>query len=415
MPRFSYIAITNDGKEKKGNIEADNEKAADAILKQQGLRPMRVQPMKGSTPAKAAGDKKGLSFSFGSPRIKGKDLTVFTRQLATLIQAGLPLVRALRTLEKQARKKPLIQVVIKDISDSVESGMTFQEALNSHPKTFTKLYVNMVKAGEASGSLEEVLSRLADFMEKSAKIQGKIKSASTYPAVVMAIAVLITTGLMIFIVPKFEEIFTGMLKGEPLPDLTKFVVGISRFMTSHYIILGGMFIITIVGFKVLKRTEKGQRYIDYLLLNMPPFSSLVIKSSVSRFARTLGTLQKAGVSIIQALKIVRDTSTNSIVADAIQVITEQVTEGEPIARPMEQTGVFPDMVVSMVEVGEETGELSEMLERVADTYDDEVDNAVDAMTSLIEPILIVCLAVVVGFIVIAMFMPMITLIKSISN
>ncbi len=420
MPKFKYIAMDGQGKEKKGSVVADNEQTAAAKLKQQGLFPTSIHKLeenarKKKKAVKAPGEKK-KPFILGTPKIKGKDLTIFTRQLATLIDAGLPLLRALKTLERQSSKKPAQEIVVTDICNSVEGGATFADALGNHPKSFDRLYVNMVRSGEAAGNLEEVLGRLADFKEKSARIAGKIKSASMYPIIVLVIAMAITAGLMIFIVPKFQQIFNDMLgKDEPMPMLTQLVIQASEFMQNHFMILLGIIIAIIIVFKLLKSTPKGEYLLHLASVKLPPFNNLVIKSNVSQFARTLGTLQKSGVSILQALKIVHDTTNNQVLATAIDKIKAEVTEGEPLVKPMSASKVFPDMVISMVEVGEETGELPDMLERVANTYDEEVDNAVEGLISLIEPLLIVFLALVVGTIVIAMFLPLVKLIENLGG
>jgi len=419
MPKFKYVAEDANGKKKKGTVEASNEQAATSKISQRGLFPIeltKVEVNKKVKTKKSGAPKvkgKGFSLSFGKPKMKTKALTVFTRQLATLIGAGLPLLRALKTLERQSANAPASFAIISDIAETVEGGAGFAEALGNHPKTFDRLYVNMVKAGEASGNLEEVLERLAEFKEKAARISTKIKSASMYPAVVFSVATLITVGLMLFIVPKFQQIFADMLgKDEPLPPLTQMVVDISEFMQSHYIVILLVVVFVVIGFQLFKKTSGGEYFLHGLVLKLPGVKTLVIKSNVGRFCRTLGTLQKSGVSILQSLKIVHDTTVNRVLAKDIAHIQAEVTEGEPIVKPMSQSKIFDNMVVSMVEVGEETGELPEMLLRVANNYDEEVDAAVDGLISMIEPLLIVFLAVVVGTIVIAMFMPLVSLIEN---
>ncbi len=410
--RFVYTAMDSRGKEQRGKIDADNDQDATAKLKQMGLFPTSVMEMKGATAKSAAKKRSGLSLSLslGAPVIKRKQLTTVTRQMATLLDAGLPLVRALRTLERQAKKDPILRKVMGDIANAVEGGSTFSEALAAHPKSFNKLYVNMVRAGEASGSLEAVLNRLSEFMEKSQKIAGRVKSAMVYPTIVLVVAMSITTGLMIFIVPKFSKIFEEMLPGEKLPLLTQIVIGISNFLQKQILMTLGILAGLIIAFKFLKKTRGGSYFLDLVAIKMPPFNQLAIRASVARFCRTLGTLMQAGVAVLQALQIVKDTAGNELVARAVQTVHDAVKEGEGMSRPMDAAGVFPGMVVSMVEVGEETGALPEMLNRIADVYEEEVDRAVDALTSLIEPFMIVFLAVVVGGIVIALFMPLIKLI-----
>ncbi len=427
MAKFNYTAMDGRGKEKKGRIDAESEQDAQVKLKEQGLFPTSISEASGKQVAKKTGPaagpatkRKSALFAGGQlnlfkPVLKQKDLTLFTRQLSTLLDAGLPLVRGLRTLEKQAGKNIALRDILNEVCASVEGGSTFSEALKNHKKSFTRLYVNMIRAGEASGALEEVLQRLAEFMEKAAKLKSKVKSALTYPIAVLCIAGAITSGLMIFIVPKFAKIFNDMLAGEPLPSLTQFVMDISDIMKNQwYLIFGGIFGVIML-FKVIKSTKGGSFAIDMFLIKTPPINSLVVKAAVAKFARTLCTLMNAGVSILQALQIVRDTTANQCVANAVQVVYDAVKEGEGVAKPLESTKVFPGMVVSMVEVGEETGSLPDMLERIAITYEEEVDNAVEAMVSLIEPIMIIFLAVIVGGIVIALFMPLIKLIDSLGG
>jgi len=301
------------------------------------------------------------------------------------------------------------------VADAVEGGSTFSEALAVHPKSFNHLYVNMVRAGEASGALETVLNRLAEFMEKAARIMGKVKSAMVYPLMVLFIAGTITAGLMVFIVPKFSKMFDEMLPGEPLPGLTLLVVNISNFMQQHVLLMLGGIVAIVVVFKVVKSTGPGAYAIDWLAITVPPFNALAIRASVARFCRTLGTLMQSGVAVLQALQIVRDTAGNAIISRAIQDVHDAVKEGEGMTKPLDASGVFPGMVVSMIEVGEETGALPEMLNRIADVYEEEVDRAVEALTSMIEPIMIIFLAVVVGGIVIALFMPLIKLIDKLGG
>ena len=419
--KFAYTAMDGQGKEQRGKIDADNAQDAATKLKQQGLFPTSIGEVKGSGPAKrsGAGGPGGAqkaaggsfaSFMGGTPVIKRKQLTTMTRQLATLLDAGLPLVRALRTLERQARKDPALRRVVGDIANAVEGGSTFSEALAGHPKSFNKLYVNMVRAGEASGALEVVLTRLAEFMEKAQRIAGKVKSAMVYPVIVLVVALSITAGLMVFIVPKFSKIFDEMLPGEPLPGLTRIVIAISNFMQQQILIMLGMIAAAVIAFKLFKKSKSGAYFLDMIAIKMPPFNQLAVRSSVARFCRTLGTLMQSGVAVLQALQIVKDTAGNEVVARAVQTVHDSVKEGEGMSKPMESTNVFPGMVVSMVEVGEETGALPEMLNRIADIYEEEVDREVEALTSLIEPFMIIFLAVIVGGIVIALFLPLIKLI-----
>ncbi len=334
---------------------------------------------------------------------------VFTRQLATLVGAGMPLLRGLRILLKQ-EKSPALRDALTGMGEAVESGSTFSEALAQYPKIFDKLFINMVKAGEAGGVLEVVLERLAEFMEKAEKIKNKVKSAMIYPIVVLCAAGGIVGFLLTNVIPKFQEIFRDLMGGKALPGLTQFVITISTVVTKHGVVLLGVIAVLVVVIKLWKKTANGRLMFDKLKLRMPLFGQLFVKSSVARFTRTLGTLMSSGVPVLQALNIVRETSGNEAVARAIQQVHDAVKEGESMSMPLEASGVFPGMVVSMVDVGEETGALPEMLTRIADNYEDEVDNAVEGITSIIEPVMIVLLAVIVGTIVIAMFVPLISII-----
>ena len=421
MPKYQFTAMDATGKEVKDRIDAESEQEAGNLLRQKGLYPINVTPVKGAKSAAGRQPGKGGKPGpvgggmLGSPKIRRKDLTTMTRQLATLLDAGLPLVRALRTLERQAKSNPPLRKVLGLVADSVEGGSTFSEALAVHPKSFNHLYVNMVRAGEASGALETVLNRLAEFMEKAARIAGKVKSAMVYPIMVLTIAGGITAGLMVFIVPKFSKMFAEMLPGEPLPGLTTMVVNTSTFMKDHVLVMVGGIVGFIVVVKLAKATGPGTYAFDWLAITLPPFNSLAIRASVARFCRTLGTLMQSGVAVLQALQIVRDTAGNAIISRAIQDVHDAVKEGEGMTKPLDASGVFPGMVVSMIEVGEETGALPEMLNRIADVYEEEVDRAVEALTSMIEPIMIIFLAVVVGGIVIALFMPLIKLIDKLGG
>ncbi len=427
MANFNYKAMDSKGKEVKGTIEASNQNAALAKIREKGLFPTEVVEGKaaaqktpsGKSGVKRTGQKKSSMNvelkmpSFMEPRVKAKQLMIFTRQLATLIDAGLPLLRGLRVIERQ-EKHPRLKRAAAEMGDSIQSGSTFAEALAQHPKVFNRLYVNMAKAGELGGVLDVVLLRLAEFMEKMQKIKNKVVSAMTYPIVVLVMAVGIVGFLFVQIIPKFEEIFDELLDGETLPALTQFIMGISESMAANSILVVVAIAVFVAIVASLSRFPGGRYFKDRVKLNMPIFGPLIKKTAIARLTRTLGTLMDSGVPVLQALTIVRDTSGNEVVGRAIMVVHDTVKEGENIAPPLESTKIFPPMVVSMVEVGEETGDLPEMLMKVADNYDDEVDNAVAALSSILEPILIVMLAVVVGTIVIALFMPLVSIIGNLS-
>lgn len=429
MPKFNYVAMDSRGKETKGTLEVASQNEAIGRLKEMGYFPTKVVEAdkaakdKGgkNAPAKAAGKapgKKGRGFNFRIPGlgsgVKPKVLTTFTRQLATLVDAGLPLLRGLRVLERQERN-PSLKRIIAELAVSIEGGSTFSEGLAQHPKVFNRLFINMVKAGELGGVLEVVLNRLSEFMEKAQKIKGKVVAAMFYPAAVMFVAATILTVLMIFVVPKFKQIFADMLEGKPLPAFTQFVLGISEIIAGHAIATVIAVVVFAFILKFALKTKIGRKLFDKLKLHFPLLGPVVTKVAIARFTRTLGTLVSSGVPILQALTIVKETSGNVIVGDAVAMIHESVKEGETITAPLEASRVFPPMVISMVDVGEQTGALPEMLMKIADNYEDEVDNAVSAMTSLLEPIMIVFLAVIVGSIVIALFLPLITLIDQLGD
>jgi type IV pilus assembly protein PilC len=370
-----------------------------------GKGPMMTFPVAG------AGQRKRRR-SFGRP-INSKGLAVFTRQLATLVKAGMPILRSLEVLARQEKRLPF-KAVIEDIADAIRSGGNFSDGLAANGRVFDRLYVNMVKAGEAGGVLDTVLERLAVFMEKAQKIAGKVKAAMIYPIIIVCVAMAIVSVLMVFVVPKFQDIFSGLLKGQPLPALTQGLMDVSNFMKNHYLLAIGGAIGAWIAFKLFSKTKFGRRILDWLLIHMPIMGDLFLKAAIARFTRTFGTLLASGVPILQALIITRDTSGNVHVANAINVVHDRVKEGDNVAKPLESTHIFPGMVTSMIEVGEETGALPEMLTRIADTYDEEVDNAVAGLTSIIEPIMIVFMAVMVGTIVIALFLPLVSIIQHLS-
>lgn len=350
--------------------------------------------------------------AFGRP-VTAKGLAVFTRQLATLVRAGLPILRSLEVLARQ-EKRPAFKAVIETIADTIRSGGNFSDGLAAHDRVFDRLYVNMVKAGEAGGVLDTILERLAVFMEKARRISGKVKSAMIYPVIIVCVAAAIVSVLMIFVVPKFQDIFSGLLKGQPLPALTQGLLHVSTFIKDHFLVaLAGLFA-AYAGFQLAGRTRWGRRAIDWTLIRLPVTGDLFLKAAIARFTRTFGTLLASGVPILQALVITRDTSGNVHVANAINIVHDRVKEGDGVARPLESTRIFPGMVTSMIEVGEETGALPDMLTRIADTYDEEVDNAVAGLTSIIEPLMIVLMALMVGTIVIALFLPLVSIIQHLS-
>lgn len=435
MATFQYIAKDSSGAERRGTVEAADRNAAIASVRAQGLMPTALGEVKGASPSRSQakkpsapsgkGAKKGglldkeIKINIKLPKflqgkIKTKVLTQFTRQLATLVNAGLPLMRGIDVLKRQMRDPQMLEA-LNGISDNIAAGGTFSESLSAYPKIFDRLYINMVKAGEAGGVLEVVLGRLAEFAEKSEKIKNKVKGAMIYPIVVLVAAIGITAFLLVAVIPKFQQVFNDMLGGAELPAVTQYVINASEFVQNNGLQIAIGVVAIVVIMKVIGKTPKGAYFFDTMKLNMPITGTLAQRSAVSRFSRTLGTLLSSGVPILQSLMIVRDTTGNIVLSKAIQRVHDSVKEGESMTQPLSQCKVFPPMVVSMVEVGEETGALADMLTRVANTYDDEVDNAVAGMTAAIEPALIIVLAVVVGTIVIAMFLPMVKIIGSVSG
>ncbi|MFC5049538.1 type II secretion system F family protein [Rubritalea spongiae] len=428
MAKFQYTALDAKGEPQTGVIEAAGQAEAAQQLRNQGLYPTQVEEAgkakaaakkvkapKGKASSKSAGKKKPVKSKVGG-KVKSKVLMIFTRQLATLIDSGLPLLRSLTVLAKQ-EPNPVLKGTLSSLADSVQGGSTFSESLAQHPKIFNKLYVNMVKAGELGGVLEVVLTRLAEYQEKADKLKSKIVAAMVYPLIVMFIAVGILIFLMLVIVPKFKEMFEGQ-PGAELPAISRIVFGFSDNMMAVRaglptavwgIIIAGLIFI---GIQSWGKTKGGRKALDTIKLKLPLLGDIQRKSAIARFSRTLGTLVTSGVPILQALGITRETAGNVVVSEAIDRVHDAVKEGESIVTPLQASPVFPPMVISMVDVGEETGQLPDMLLKIADVYDDEVDSSVTALTSIIEPVMIVFLAGIVGSIVFAMFLPLIKMIQS---
>lgn len=431
MPRYAYIALDARGDEKSGQLDAASLESATATMKANGLFPVEVNALsvaptskpntRKTVPAQvsAAGEParqrkaRGLDMEIRLPFVRpvaAKELAVFTRQLGTLLKAGMPLLRGLEVLARQERNRQLRRI-IELLAEDIRSGETLSGAMARHTRVFDRLYANMIKAGEAAGLLDVVLDRLAHFQEKSLQLRRKVRAALMYPFIVLTVAVLILGVLLVFVVPKFKQIFADMLKGAPLPPLTQLVLGVSEAVRMHYLVaIIGAFAAWAI-YRVFKRTKPGARLLDGWVLQVPVFGELLLKSLVARFTRTLGTLLSSGVPILQAITITRDTTGNARVAEALDLVHDRVKAGEPVAKPLEITQVFPGMVASMIEVGEQTGQLPEMLTKIADIYDEEVDAAVAGLSSLIEPVLIVFLAIIVGTIVIALFLPIIRIVQ----
>jgi type IV pilus assembly protein PilC len=417
MSNFCYEAVDAGGLKMQGVLDVADQTEALRRIREMGLFPVKVAEARERRRRKAEAKtqslvgkrRSALNVTLFNRKPKARIIAVFTRQLATLINAGMPLLRGLRTLQEQ-EENPVLKRMIGEVALSIEGGGSLSEGLSSYPKVFNGLYVNMVKAGELGGALEITLRRLSEFMEKAQKIKGKIKAAMFYPCAVLFVAIAILSILMVFVIPKFKDVFQGLLNGQSLPGFTLFVLGISDAIKNHFIQIGvGIGVLTLA-FVLTMRTQWGRRTLDRLKLVMPVLGPMFRKVAIARFSRTLGTLLNSGVPILQALTIVRETAGNVVVGNVIATVHDSVKEGETISVPLKASGIFPAMVAGMVDVGEQTGALPDMLMKIADTYDEEVDNSVSAMTSLLEPIMIVFLAVVVGSIVIAMFLPIVGMI-----
>lgn len=395
MPTFVYTGKSSTGEAAKGELQAANLAQATAQLRRQQILPATIT------------EKKGFSLSsinvpgFG-PKVTTKDLVIFSRQFATMIDAGLPLVQCLEILASQ-QENPEFKKILIDVKSSVEGGSTFADALRKHPKAFDSLYVNLIAAGEIGGILDTILNRLSGFLEKAEKLKGKVKSAMTYPVVVILIATLIVTGLLIWVVPIFDDMFKGF--GQALPAPTQLVVNMSNALKSSWYIIIGVIVGTAVAISRIYATPKGRKTLDRLMLKSPVFGDLLRKTAVARFTRTLGTMLSSGVPILEALEIVAKTAGNTVIEEAIMKARTSLSQGKTLAEPLIETKVFPGMVTQMIAVGESTGALDAMLTKIADFYEDEVDAAVDALTSMIEPLLMAFLGIVVGGLVIALYLP----------
>ena len=439
MPTFSYQAVRPGARRHlEGSIEAATSEQAVQALKTQGLYPIalglagassagerwrRLLPFLASSPGGAifnpsSGAARANTGRWGrllnSRRIKPRAVALFTRQLATLVAAGMPLLRSLETLARQERT-PSTRIVLTRLADVIRSGESLSSGLSEHPAAFDRLYTNMVKAGEAGGMLDDVLERLARFWETAERIKGKVKAAMAYPVIIVTVATAIVGALTAFVVPKFEQIFLTQLKGRSLPLLTQIVIGFSKFVSANLGLVFALLVVVAVGTSWTRRQPWGKRWIDRTTLRIPVLGGFAIRVAVARFARTFGTLLGAGVPILQAVKLTQQSTANEAVADALTDLHGRLEAGESVASSLLRTSVFPALLPAMVEVGEATGKLPEMLGRIADLYDDEVDNAVVGFTSIVEPVMIVVMAVVVGTIVIALFLPMVEIIKGLSG
>jgi type IV pilus assembly protein PilC len=413
MPVYRFEAMNAQGQTIKSDIEAISEEDAIQKIRSQKLFPTSIKEKatkRGASPALGGPRRKRSTLAIGG--VSNKNLTTFTRQLSTLQDAGLPIVRSLKILEGQQRPGVLKNTLI-GVADDVEGGQTFSEALAKHPKAFDKLYINMVRAGEVGGVLDTILQRLADFREKAMRLKKKIIGAMIYPVAVLTVAGGILWGILTFIVPKFKKMFDEL--DVELPPMTKMLLAFSDFVaTKWYWGLAGI-VGLLIFIKAITATSGGRYIVDKIKLKMPLFGNIINKAVIARFTRTLGTLVASGVPILEALNITKDTAGNMVISRAIGHVHDSIREGESIAEPLAQSKICDDMVVNMIDVGEETGDLDKMLLKIADQYDEDVDVAVEGMTSLIEPMMIVILGGAVGFIVISLFMPLIKLMNTLGG
>jgi len=416
MATFKFEAMDTSGSEVKDSVEAPNEEEAQQKIKQMGyfvtklteVTTTKKKDKKGGT--KVGSRKKKKTFTLGG--VSNKQLCQFTRQFSTLQDAGLPVLRSLKILERQMKPGALKNALM-DVVDDVESGSTLSEAFGKHPKAFDRLYVNMVKAGEAGGALEIILQRLADFKEKAQSLKRKITGAMVYPTVVVMVAVGILTFIMIFIIPKFQKIFADF--NLPLPAATVALMAISNWTVNYWYLIPIFPMAWWLFIKLIKLHRTGAYIVDWVKLRIPIMGGIIEKTVVARTTRTLGTLISSGVPILEALTIVKETATNVVFERAYQRVFESIREGDTIAAPLKQARLVDDIVVNMIEVGEETGDLDTMLYKIADVYDEEVDVLVESLISLLEPLMIVFLGGIIGGIVIALFLPLIKLIEGLSK
>lgn len=427
MPHYKFEAVDSAGKKVKGDVEAATPQEAITRIKGKGYRPMNLKVVSeqasgqkesaGTSPAGGGSGVKTPAKKFSKNtilfgKVKSKERAQFTQQLSVLLDAGLPIVRSLKILANQL-KPSMLKNVVTEVADDVETGSSLSEALGKHPKAFDKLYVNMVKAGEAGGVLDVILQRLAYFLEKAEALKRKLIGALIYPSVVITIALLVVFFIVVFIVPQFEDIFRKQMG--TLPAMTQFLMDTSKIVGKFWFVFLAMPFMLFFLFKAYAKTQQGRFQVDRFKLHMPMFGTIIRKAVIARFCRTLGTLLQSGVPILEAMNIVKNAVGNEVVSQAIGHVHDSIREGDSIVDPLASSKIFDDIVINMIAVGEETGELDKMLLKIADTYDAEVDAAVSALMSILEPAMIVGLGVTVGFIVLAVFMPMIQMIQTVSN
>lgn len=401
MPVFAYTAIDGTGRQVRATMEAENEQLVLAKLRDQALH---------VTDIKKTGRSGARTRSFGRGKMKAKSLVVFSRQFATMIDAGIPILRCLDILGGQM-KDPILKNAVESVTADVKGGMSLNEAMGRHTGVFSKLYVNMVRAAEVGGILDQILDRLSGFLEYEAEVKGKIKSAMMYPVLVLVFSIVMLFALFSFVLPKFKEIFTGM--DVELPPITAALFAMGDFMNKFWWVIVAIVFGTIMGIKAYGRTPKGRYQIDYMKLRLPIVGELALKMSVARFTRTFGVLINSGVPMMRSLEIVGETLDNTVLTAAIEQTRISIREGQKLSQPLQESGLFPNMVTCMIDVGEESGRLSEMLVKVGDFYDTEVEATVKGLTSMIEPMLIIFMGVVVGFIAISVMTPIFKLVNSV--
>ena len=393
MAVFVWEAETKRGEVKKGEMDAADETVVRGLLRRQGLKSINVKKK----------PKDLLEYlPFLKQKVKEKDIVVFARIFATMINAGLPLIQCLDLLAQQEQNKTFAKIIT-TVKEDIEGGSTLHDALKKHPRVFDELFVNLVAAGESGGILDVILNRLSNYMEKAMKLKSRVKSAMTYPAIVLVVAVAVVALLLVYVIPVFKKLFEGM--GGQLPGPTQFLINVSEFTQSYFLFMIGFLAVFVYLFRRYYRTEKGRRTIDALVLKAPVFGPLIKKVAVAKFTRTLSTMLGSGVPILEGLSIVSKTAGNVIIENAIMKTRQSISEGRTIAEPLAETDIFPPMVVQMIAVGEATGALDAMLAKIADFYDDEVDTAVGALTTMLEPFMMVFLGVVVGGMIICMYLP----------
>ena len=394
MPQmYVWVAETKKGRKLKGELEAANEQIANAQLRKRNLKVLKLKPKPKDLFANVA---------FMQPKVTNKDIVIFTRQFSTMIDAGLPLVQGLNILAEQA-ENPTFRAILKQITKDVEGGSTLAEAMKKHPKVFNDLFVNLIAAGEVGGILDTILQRLATFIEKAEELKTKIKGALTYPIVVICIAFIVIAVILIFVIPVFEDMFSSF--GSALPAPTQMVVDLSDFLKGNIFFIIPAIVAFFFVFKQYRNTKGGRKTTDTIALKLPVFGDLLKKTAVARFTRTLGTMLSSGVPILDSLEIVAKTAGNVVIEEIVLEVRGSIAEGQTIAEPLSENDVFPGMVIQMISVGEATGALDTMLEKIADFYDKEVDAAVEALTSMLEPLLMLFLGGSIGGLVVAMYLP----------